>query len=166
MALNGEESWLERMRYFLFVEAPEETGDPLEAAAEVVEFIMSGGAWSDFPFSDGDPPDMRRTVDALDLSQSYADSRGWSSGNIRDLVQFKEKNTRCLRCRVHVDKWWGNNEAFEREVARLVLEMVAGDAEVAKYCVAPDLADFGCDLDYLEVGAASRVKRLIDELAR
>lgn len=50
-----ETAWLERMRRFLFE-------DPSKAAAEVVRFMNNGGAWDDFPFPDGQLPEMTRTV--------------------------------------------------------------------------------------------------------
>lgn len=160
-----ERAWLERMRRFLFEETLEETEDPLKAAAEVVNFFSDNGAWGDFPFGEGDLPDRTETVTALDLSPSWADYWGWSGGSICTLVNYKEKTTRCARCRAHVDERWNKNDAFEREVARLALLRHEGCAITAKYSVNPAMLDADCDLVYLDWDAADRIKRHIDAIA-
>lgn len=160
-----EDAWIERMRRFLFEETPEETEDPLKAAAEVVRFVSNGGAWDDYPFAGNELPDMRRTVDALDLSVSRVDYLGWFEGNIKDLINARERTTRCKRCSDHVDIWWSGNEAFEREVARLILEAHGGNADVAVYAVSPELFESDCVLPYFDVGVETRVIRHIRELA-
>jgi hypothetical protein len=160
-----ESAWLERMRRFLFIESPEETEDPLEAAAEVVRFFSNNGAWDDFPFEERDLPDMSRTVRALDLSGSWTNYWGWSGGSICDLVNYKEKNTRCTRCRTHVDRWWNENEAFEREVARLTLLRHGGCVDTAKFSVNPEMTETDCYLVYLDWDAADRIRDHIDALA-
>lgn len=165
MSDDQETAWLERMHLFLHHESPEETEDHLKAADEVVKFMNNGGAWDDFPFPEGELPDMKRTVATLGLSLSRADYLGWFGGSIRDLINVRERGTRCQRCRAHVQKWWRGNEAFEREVARLSLEAHGGDASVAKYSVNPELFEEDCVLYYLDSDAASRVKRLIDGIA-
>jgi hypothetical protein len=47
--------------------------------------------------------------------------------------------TRCKRCRAHVDKWWLGNDAFEREVARMLLEVHRVDVGIAEHCVNPEI---------------------------
>ena len=110
-------------------------------------------------------PDMRMTVDALDLSESRVDYLGWFEGNIQDLINARERTTRCKRCSDHVDRWWSGNEAFEREVARLFLQTHGGNADVAAYAVSPELFESDCVLPYFDAGVETRVIRHIRELA-
>ena len=161
MVENVQNEWIKRMKTFLFIHSPKETDDHVKAAIEVVDFIHSVGAWSDFPFDNEYLPDMNKTVTELGLSLSWVDYYGWFDGSIQDIIELKQKSTRCERCRQHVNKFWNGNVEFEREVARLLIQYHNGNLDVAEFSVNPEMVPQDCVLNFFEWDVAYRISEYI-----
>lgn len=156
------DSWLARLRHYLFVEEPCEKDDPKKAATEIFDnFLNRADGWSDFPFDIGDDlPDKDLTINTLELCNC---DNGWNPISITDYIREKEWDTRCTRCRLHVDKFWKGNEIFERELAKVVFEKRRNNADMAKYSLIPACSDH--KLLYVDESILDRVSQYIDELA-